>query len=396
MLGCTHADWGVRLQTAFWILIAIITNTWLGYPVVLRLVSLRGREHSVDRDEMAAISVVIATHNEEEEIAARVEDLLGQGYPEELMEVIVASDGSRDGTNEIVTELARAHPETVRLLALDRGGKSRAQNKAIAEAVHSIIVLTDAEARFGAGTLDKMARAFNDPDVGCVTGLVRLTKTDGVVSASQGLYWRYETWMRRLESRANLLHTASGAVMAFRKQLFAPLEDRYGDDCVIPLDILLKGGRVVLADDAIAYDSFPSDMRGEFNARVRMTLRNITCTLSRRWLLNPFSHPLLAYSIFSHKLSRWLTPYFLLSILALNVVIAGEGTVYTLSLFAQLVIMVLSLAGLAGNLAGVRVPVAAQAFSFLLANAGFMMGTLKAVTGRKMVLYGDTKGCDGV
>ncbi len=383
-------DIDVMSEAAFIIVLSILAYTWLGYPLLLALAAASRRPgHGIvaeQKDVKPAVSVLVTVRNEAEVIRQRVANILDGDYPGELLEVMVASDGSIDETERIVKELAAADPR-IRLLRTGGGGKSHAQNLAIARAGGEIVILTDAETAFAKNTISRLACRFADGTVGCVSGRLVMGKGKNGIAESQGLYWRYEMLLRSLESRAGTLHTASGLAMAFRRELFQPFEAVYGDDCIIPLNIIARGYRVVHENSAVAYDEMPHGIRSELNARIRMTLRNITCTLSKHQLINPFRHPLFSVSIVSHKLLRWFTPYSLILLLAANLPLLGRGWFFTAAFTLQLIAYLAALIGLAGEKIGRRVPLASPAFSFLLANVGFFLGVLYAMMGRRITAY---------
>ena len=258
-------------------------------------------------ESMPVITVLVTVRNEENTVGARIRNLQNADYPAERLQILVASDGSTDRTESIVNDLKKGDPR-VCLFTTHGGGKSYTQSQAVGQAHGDIVVLSDSDTVFHSGALKYLAGPFADQLVGCATGRVELARNKNSVAESQGIYWQYEMFLRKWESSAGLLHTASGSIMAFRKHLFRPFEPIYGDDCAIPLDIVSQGYRVVHVDDAVAYDEFPSTVKGELKARTRMTLRNITCTLKRCSLLNALRHPLVSWAVISHKLLRWLTP----------------------------------------------------------------------------------------
>lgn len=332
------------------------------------------------------VTVILTVHNEELLVRKRVNNILESEYPPNHLEVLIASDKSTDETESIVKSMSRKDGR-IRLFKGPGGGKSFTQSLSIPTAKGEIIVLTDAAAIFKKDMISNLTRRFADDKVGCVSGRVVLLNKENGVSECQGMYWKYETLLRRLESRFGILHTASGQAMAFRKKLFKPFKSQYGDDCIIPLDILKQGYKVIHANDALVYDCFPSSMLGELKARIRMTLRNITCTLSMRRLLNPFKYPLLSVAILSHKIFRWLTPYFLIALFISNLCLLDVGVFYKLTFAGQLIFYIGGAVGFVAHVFGFRVPLASHAFSFLLANVGFFIGVLKAAIGREVTYY---------
>lgn len=381
------------MKFVFWAALALLVYTWMGYPLFLLAASrLRpSRRGRGGAESACTVTVLVAARNEAENIVARIENILDSDYAAGLLDVVVVSDGSTDGTDEAVSELARRD----RRITLVRGageGKSLAQNTAMPHARGEIVVLTDADTVYERDTVKNLVSNFDDDRVGCATGTIVLKNDGGTsVSRGQGVYWRFELLLRRLESRAGTLHTASGPVMAFRKGLFRPMDARYGDDCVIPLDVLLQGYDVVHDDDAVAYDAFPSTTTGELRARTRMTLRNITGTLSRRGLLNPLSHPMLAHAIFFHKICRWLNPYFMLLLFASNAAVLTAGAGYRASFVVQAAFYAAAVVGFGADALRLSVPVASQAFSFMVANTGFFIGVLKAMSGESITRYSNRK-----
>jgi cellulose synthase/poly-beta-1,6-N-acetylglucosamine synthase-like glycosyltransferase len=332
------------------------------------------------------VTVAVTVHDEEELIRKRLKNLSDLVYPG-TADFLIISDGSTDRTESIVQEVAD-RDSRFRLLRTDRLGKSGAQNAGLATLGSEIAVLSDASCSFAPDYLQKTARYFADPQIGCVTGNLILVQGDGTMATSLGLYWRFEKILRDLESDLGVLATASGSCMAVRLNSFTAIDPIYGDDCVIPLDLALKGKRTVYADDVIAYDTMPDTAEGELRARNRMTLRNITGTLSRRQLLNPIRFPGVACALISHKLLRWLTPLFLIWLLMATLAMAPRGHFYLIVLLGQLVFYMLALAGWLRDRSGKTVwPIASQAYSFLIANLGFLLGLRDAMGRRRITAY---------
>ena len=383
------------MKTLFFFCLGTLVYAWAGYLLLLAALSWCKGRRKEKRSKSPFVTVLLTVRNEEQTIEGRMKNLLSLDYPADRCEILVASDGSTDQTERIVEgmfqngKLPGAIPK-VRLIRVEAGGKSLAQNRAIPHAKGEIIVLTDARSRFDRSAIKALVRHFGDRRTGCVSGRLMLRRDGSSIGESHGFYWRYEMLLRKLESRLGLLHTASGMIMAFRKDLFRSFEARHGDDCVIPLDIAAMGYRVVHEESAIVFDQFPTSMNGELEARVRMTLRNIAGTFSRMHLLNPFRNPMLFAAVFSHKILRWLTPYFMLLLFAANCFLLPEGRFYTGFFYMQTAFYCLGIIGYAAEKIRVRIPVAGQVFSFLLANAGFFLGVLKAAGGRKVTSYRNT------
>lgn len=374
------------MRAFYWLTLLLLLHTWGGYLLFLMILSRVKPGKLVKKDIYPRATVLLTVHNEEKLIRGRINNLLDADYPANLLEILVASDGSTDRSNDIVELLAKEHGR-IKLFKTNGGGKSATQNKAIPFAEGEIIVLTDAEAAFTRDTIKNLVNNFADNMVGCVSGKVILKRKNETIASSQGVYWEFETLLRRLESKCGLLHTASGQIMAFKKNLFRPFECRYGDDCIIPLDIILQGYKVTHEDKAIAHDTFPSSIEGELNARERMTLRNFTCTLSKYKLLNPFRFPLVSFSVISHKILRWLTPYLMISLFFFNLFLLKEGHFYELTFYCQMMFYSLGFIGFVAAENNHHIPIASSAFSFILANIGFFLGILKSVMGQRITVY---------
>ncbi|MBM4286576.1 MAG: glycosyltransferase [Deltaproteobacteria bacterium] len=374
------------MRYLFWLQVLIVVHVWVGYIILLKILSIFLKREVNLEGPLPGVTVLLTVHNEEKLVESRIKNLLDSQYPRELLEILVASDGSTDATDHLVSSLSLTD-HRIKLFATQGGGKSFTQNQAIPRAHNEIVLLTDGSTTFEPHAIKGLVRHFNDESVGCVTGRCLLREKDNSISASHSIYWKAEMLIRRLESSIGTLHTASGQFMAFRKSLFRPFSCKYGDDCIIPLDILLQYFRVVHEDKLLAYEEFPSTIKGELKARTRMTLRNLTCTLSKYPLLNPIKYPLISLSIFSHKLLRWLTPFFLLAIFISNLLLVGESSIYPLTLWAQLIFYALGLIGLIGEQRGHRLPLASLVFSFLLANLGFFLGVINAIIGKEITSY---------
>lgn len=374
-------------KTLLVVSVVLLIYAWVIYPALLWILSwIYARPIlRVESWTRPFVSVIVAVHNEEECIAAKLEDCLRLEYPRELLEIFIASDGSTDSTEKIVGKYAERDAR-IRLLCMGRAGKSHAQNMAVSEARGDILFFTDANTRTRPDSLELLARNFQDPQVGMATATVHFVQPDGSVSNGQGMYWRYELFLRAKESALGILATGSGQALALRHSLFRPLPPFYGDDCVLPMDVRLQGYRVVQEPEATVFDTMPHTVEGELRARVRIVARNWTGTLSRLALLNPLRFPLTAVGLVSHKLLRWLTPFFLAVIFVLNTLLVLRHEQIWLWV-AQVIFYASALVGWARTRKSQRAWFFAYPFSFCLANVGFLLGLLKAARNEKITAY---------
>ncbi len=339
-------------------------------------------------DSPPSVAVIVAVHNEEAALPAKLENCLGLRYPPDRLRVVVASDGSTDGTVRVAEGFARKYRNVHVLAQKERLGKTVAQNAAVKLCRDDVILFSDADTKFDGRFLERLIVPFSDRSVGCVTGaLVWANPGESAVAAGGDLYWRYEHFMWRLESHLGLLAWGSGACLAVRRGLFAPMEAQYGEDCVVPLDVVSRGYRVAFQPEAVAHETHIAHARAEMRARARMTLRSFAGTMSRKRLLNPVRFPGIAWSIASHKVLRWLTPYFLLLILVANVVLVGRSSLYRLTLVPQIIFYVSGAIGYILDRYRLRVPLISTIYAFCLMNLGVSVGVAHALLGRRILAY---------
>ncbi|HEY4621640.1 MAG TPA: glycosyltransferase, partial [Gaiellaceae bacterium] len=220
------------LKGLFWGSLGALAWTHVGYPVAVAALA-RVRPRPIRKyDVTPQVSVIVAAHDEEDVISRRVENLLELDYPADLVEIVVASDGSTDRTDEIVEEIAAGAPR-VRLVRNERAGKAAAQNRAVATSEIEIVAFSDANSTWAPDALRKLVRSFADPDVGYVCGQLRLESPDGV--NQEGLYWRYELWQRESESAIGSITAGNGAIYAVRRSDYLGWDDpRIGHDFGLP------------------------------------------------------------------------------------------------------------------------------------------------------------------
>jgi cellulose synthase/poly-beta-1,6-N-acetylglucosamine synthase-like glycosyltransferase len=378
------------MELCFWLNLFILYYIYDGYLRLLQIISFCSRRFLPSTPPIATplpkVTVLITVFNESSKIAMRINNILESDYPADLLEILVASDGSTDGTDDIVRTMG--NPRVRLFRPAQRSGKTDTQNQAIATATSDIILFTDADTRFDRMFLQNITAPFNNPQVGGVSGcLCMLCESASGVSKAQGFYWRHEIRLRNLETLIGIMALASGACMAIRRNLIRPMQKEIGEDCVVPLDVIEQGHLMVSAENAIAFDQMEYSPGKEFRARIRMTLRNWQGTWSRPALLNPLRHPGYALSLWSHKILRWLSPFFLGGLTLSALALATTSPLYTA---VAGIIIGFYLAGLVGwmsELGKWQVPIVREIFSFMLANAGFLVGILMALFGRRIIAY---------
>jgi len=375
------------------ILILLIIYAFDGYLRILKLLthfmSVRNKKNNATqaaKDELS-VTILLTVFNEGDNVVDKIADLLKQDYPEEKLTILVASDGSTDNTDKLVHDYK--HPQVHLFRPQFRQGKSDTQNQAIATINTDIVLFTDCDTRFKAGFIHEIMKPFRDKSVGCTSGLLLFRNANNSnITSSQSRYWNYELQIRELESQLGILAVATGACMAVRLNLFKAFSKTCGEDCIVPLDTVSQGYQVKHVSSAIAYDKTPETQRTEFKARVRMTLRNWQGTWSRAELLNPLKHPGYAFALWSHKIIRWLTPVWLILLTILSF-ISALHSLFGLTVFILLMVLYgLAAYGFFAEKHNWKMPrLVNLAYSFMLANVGFLVGLWQAITGRQITIY---------
>lgn len=380
-----HASMNI-VRLLLYLLLFLFLYTWIGYPAVVRALAKVRARIPIRGNRVPTVSIIIAAHNEEGHIAAKLRNSLSLDYPADCLEIMVASDGSTDRTDPIVEEFSASDPR-IRLLRTEgRAGKSGAQNLAATQARGELLFLTDTQTRVPENVLELLVSNFADPPVGLVSATVQFATGTDAVSRGQSLYWRYEYFLRQAESDVGILATGGGAAMMLRRELYSQIPPRYGDDCILPLDVRLKGYRVLNDPAAIVFDTSPRSVSDELRSRIRMTARNWAGTLSRPALLNPFRFPATALGLISHKLLRWLTPLLLLLIFLANSALAWRHEAIVLWI-AQFTFYGCAFVGWRRMSRQRPAGLFGHPFSFCLANLGFLLGMAKVVRNQKIVTY---------
>jgi cellulose synthase/poly-beta-1,6-N-acetylglucosamine synthase-like glycosyltransferase len=271
--------------------------------------------------------VVFCAHNEEEALPEKIANCQALEYPSDRLEFWVGSDASRDGTNALLQAWA-AHDRRVHLrLSTERQGKTALLNQIVPAASGELILFSDASTLFAPDAVRRHAAHYSDPTVGCVGGDLEFVNTDrSSVSGGHGAYWRYERHLRRCESSLGVLAFVAGANYSMRRELWRAVEPHFADDCNSPLNAIEQGFRVVYDPHAVAREVAAESSEGLMKRRIRMVTRDLHATLRRPSLLNPLRFPGVAWSLWSHKLLRWLGAPLLVLLLAMNLFLLDRPT----------------------------------------------------------------------
>lgn len=304
----------------FWFCVATIGYTYVGYPALLTILARLRPAHPFPLlTNLPTVTLLIAAYNEQNVIAAKLENSLALDYPRDRLQVLVAADGSDDATPEVVARFADQGVELS--YRPERAGKMAAILRALPQARGDIVVLSDANNFYNTGALRALVAPFADPHVGAVSGAKVIAKGDGALGDSEGLYWKYESYIKRQETRLGSCTGAVGEIMAVRRFLLdrpMPPEARLmADDLFLALQVLKQGYRVVYAPAARSVERVSSSTRDERERRARIVAQRFVMMRFSHKVL-PWSHPLLVWQIVSHKYLRPLVPLAMIGALIAN------------------------------------------------------------------------------
>ena len=329
------------LKTLFWGSAAALAWTHVGYPLAAGALA-RVRERRVAKDPVAepSVAVIVAAYNEEAVVERRLENLLALDYPADRLEIVVASDASSDRTNELV-EAVSARESRVRLLDCPRGGKVAAQDRAVRETTSDVVAFSDANATWAPDALRRLVANLADPDVAYVCGRLRLEDAAG--SNREGLYWRYELWLREQESRLGSITGGNGSIYALRRGDYVEVDPRWGHDLAFPYRMVQAGRRAVYEPGALAFEKPTPSNEAEYARKVRMFEHCWEITLRGSMLRR--LPPGYLVSVVSHRLLRYGSGVLHLVLLGTSVVLAPTGWPYALALLGQLAVLAAFAAG---------------------------------------------------
>jgi cellulose synthase/poly-beta-1,6-N-acetylglucosamine synthase-like glycosyltransferase len=334
---------------------------------------------------MPFLSILIAAYNEEAGIKKKLEQTLNLDYPKDKLEILVLSDGSTDRTDEIVRSFGDAR---VRLIEVTgRKGKTNAQNEGVLRAVGEVLIFSDATTTYHPQALRYLACNFADPVVGAASGRYQYFDPRGDSPTGLGTmaFWNYENLIKKVQSTIHTISGCCGCIYSVRKEVYTPLAPDIISDLVQPLHVIRKGYRVVFEDRALAYEETTQSTSEEFSMRVRVVTRGIRGVLSVPALLMPWKFAWISFQLWSHKLCRWLVPFFLLALLASNLLLL-HGAGYRLVLELQCAFYILTLVSLLLPIQRLWKPLGIPLY-FCTLNTAALISVIEVIRGRKYVTW---------
>lgn len=388
------------MKLIFWISAGLILYAYVVYPLLLVLLASlrqvwddlsfaltrRNRRQQANTSSVAPVSLVIAAHNEESVIVEKMRNCAELDYPPERLEILVGCDACSDGTPELARQAAA--PNTRIFEFPQRSGKPAMLNRLVPEARGEIVVFSDANTMLDPAAVRLLVRHFRNPRVGCVCGELRLASPSGG-PRSEGLYWRFETFLKFLESRLNLLLGANGAVFAIRRDLFVPLPPQgIIDDFLVAMRIRAQGYRLVYDPEAVGLEEAAGSLDHEFRRRVRIGAGNFHALRFTWRLLSPTAGPI-AFSYWSHKICRWLVPFALPVAFAAALALAREPF-YAASVAVGSAVVLLALLGHRLERQRVHRSICSVPYYFVSMNVALLLGFVRFLNGRQTAVWSRT------
>ena len=370
------------MEAIFWLSVAAIGYAYVGYPLLLIVLS-RLRPKPVKSGHWTpSVTVIIAAYNEERDLAAKLENTLALDYPPSHLEIIVTSDCSSDRTDEIARSFAsrgvRLHRQE------ERHGKTAAQNAAVTKAKGEIIVFSDATTHYRPDVLRLMIPAFADSSVGCVTGrVIYQDDKDSNGAAGTQSYWNYEFFLKRHESAVCSLVGVCGCMYAVRASAYIPLYNEACSDFIIATTMVEQGLRAVYVPEAVCTEEPNRQAKKELAARVRIISQTFSDLWRNRAVLNPFRSGFYAVQLWSHKLMRYLVPLFLIAIFITSGFLAMRNTFYAAVLVLQVAFYLAALVSWILERLGVTFSLLALPQYFVITNLASLIAFVKFLTGER-------------
>ncbi|MDY4555329.1 MAG: glycosyltransferase family 2 protein [Prevotella sp.] len=339
----------------FWLCLAIVVYTYVGYGLILYLLvfikrlAIKAKPLAdITDDCLPEVTLMVCAYNEEDIISEKMSNTHSLDYPADRLHLVWVTDGSTDNTNSILS----TYPDVKIVFSPERRGKSAALKHGIKELSTEIVMMTDANTMLNPEAVREIVRLMQDPKVGCVSGEKKvMAKSDSDEAAQgEGLYWKYESALKRLDSELYSAMGAAGELCVIRRQLMTDIpDDTLLDDFVISMEIVRMGYKIAYTSKAFAMEYGSADLHEESKRKRRIAAGGLQSSWRLRSLMNPLRHPVVAFQFVSHRVLRWtITPVCLFALIPLNtiLVLSGEGIIYTIIWILQILFYASALAGM--------------------------------------------------
>src|SRR6202521_131320 len=332
-------------EFVFWVCAGLLAYVYFGYPVLLTLLARLSEKATLSADvPEPSVTLLVSAFNESQVIAAKLENALALEFPCDQLEILVVSDGSDDGTDEIVQQFSQSKVRLIR--QHPRMGKTAGLNLGVPQAKGQVLVFSDANALYQRDAIRHLVRHFSNPKVGYVVGNARYSEksTESSSAESEGLYWKLETYLKKKESLFGSVVGGDGAIYAIRRELYSPLLPTDINDFLNPLQIIARGYTGVFEPAAVCYEEAAEDFSQEYRRKVRIISRSLNALRRVPEVLNPLRNPRHWFLLVSHKVLRWFGPFFMVFCFAASLAL-WKFPLYRFAAILQAAFYVLALIG---------------------------------------------------
>jgi len=374
------------VEIFFWLSSLLVIYIYIGYPVLLKFLPRISKNPEPTGEYHPNVTVLIPAFNEEKHIESTIKNKLDSNYPQDKLQIIVISDESEDGTDEIVKAYSAKDSRVTLIRQSPRQGKTAGLNLAMPHASGDIIVFSDANSHYHPDAIQHLVNTFQDSEIGYVTGKMVYVNEDGsLIGDGCSAYMKYENHMRKLETQTGSVVGVDGGIDAIRKELYQPMNADQLPDFVLPLKVVTQGKRVAYCEQALLNEESLSSAQSEFRMRVRVSLRAYWAMWDMKHLFNPFKYQWFSLQITSHKLLRYLAFIPLFIAFVSNGLITGEGVFYKATFIGQIVFY--SMAAFVALNDGSKNKLFGLAHYFCLINIASAMAFIKFLKREKIVLW---------
>ncbi len=379
------------LEIIFWILLGIVFYTYLGYGIVLflmiRIKRIFKKQKTVvlTDEQLPEVTLLIAAYNEQDFVATKVENTLQLNYPKSKLHQMWVTDGSDDNT----PTLLKSFSDIEVMHKPERNGKIAAMNRAMKFVKTPIVIFSDANTLLGKNSIMKIAQMFNNPKTGCVSGEKRIFNADKetAAGAGEGIYWKYESALKRWDAELNTAVGAAGELFAIRTELFNEVEaDTLLDDFIISLRVAMQGYKIDYDPEAYAQETASANVKEELKRKIRIAAGGIQSVVRLYPLLNIFKYGLLSFQYISHRVLRWtITPIALLLLLIVNIILAPTSNLFLIILGLQALFYISAFIGWQLENKALKVKIFFIPYYFYIMNYAVYMGFMRYIRNKQSV-----------
>ncbi|NQY68015.1 MAG: glycosyltransferase family 2 protein [Flavobacteriales bacterium] len=384
-------------EMIFWLLLLIVFYTYIGYGIVLfiivRFKELVWDDIQIDqKDYEPEVTIFIAAYNEMPCLKEKLANTLSLDYPKEKIQILFITDGSNDGSEKYLKAIPEVNVEHESM----RLGKIGAINRGMQFVKNPIVIFSDANTTLNTGAVKEIVKHFKMDKVGCVSGEKRIKKEmfTGASSEGEGFYWKYESFLKKLDAKLYSAVGAAGELFAIRKELFKPVRmDTILDDFIISMEIVRAGYTIAYEPEAYASEFASPSVREEMKRKIRISAGGIQSIIRLSALLNVFRYGVVSFQYISHRVLRWtITPICLIALIPINfILIEPLGTLYTAMFYGQILFYSLAFIGWFLDSKGKKVKMLFIPFYFLFMNMCVFLGFYRLIKGDQMAVWDKAK-----